>query len=151
VVLYIKQWGPNVAPCFLGQLYNQHCPQGLWKVFFSFVLIIWTGVLVVVLNLKHNKSPLPNVWPINLSTNITQCEADASGQASFVLIYGALLVTPTTEFNELHILIGVFPNHKNGCQICVRQCLPTNIFRMKDVVTLDAKVVNITFTSEGHT
>ncbi len=73
------------------------------------------------------------------------------GQASFVLIYGALLVTPTTEFNELHILIGVFPNDRNGCKICVTQCLPTNMFRMKDVVTLDAKVVNITFRPEGHT
>jgi hypothetical protein len=73
------------------------------------------------------------------------------GQASFVLIYGALLVTPTTEFNELHILLGVFPNDRNGCKICVRQCLPTNMFRMKDVVALDAKAVNITFTPERHT
>ncbi len=73
------------------------------------------------------------------------------GQASFVLIYGALRVTPTTEFNDLHILLGVFPNDRNGCKICVREWLPTNIFKMKDVVTLDATVVSITFTLEGHT
>ncbi len=108
-------------------------------------------MLAVVLNLKHNKPPLPNVWPINLSTNITQCEADASGQASFVLIYGAPLVTPTIEFNELHILLGVSPHNRNGCKICVRQCLSMNMVRMKDVVTLDVKVVSITFISQGHT
>ncbi len=108
-------------------------------------------MLVGVLNLKHNTPSLPNVWPINLSTNITQCEANASGQASFVLIYDAPLVTPTIEFNELHILLGVSPHNRIGCKICVRQCLSMNMFRMKDVVTLDAKVVSITFTSQEHT
>jgi hypothetical protein len=43
------------------------------------------------------------------------------------------------------------PNNKNGCKNCVRQWLSTNMFRMKDVVTLDAKVVSITLISQGHT
>jgi hypothetical protein len=150
-VLYIKQWGANVAPCFLAQLYNQHCPQGLEKFFWFCSNNITPCAGGVVLNLKHNKQPLPNVWPIDLSTSITQCEVNVLSQASFVLIYGAPLVAPTIEFNELHILLGVFPNNRNGCKICVRQCLPTNMFRMKNATTLDAKVVNITFTPQRHT
>jgi hypothetical protein len=50
----------------------------------------------------------------------------------------------------LCILLGTTPSVRNGHKICVRQCLPTNISRMKDIATLDAKVVNITFT-QGHT
>jgi hypothetical protein len=33
-------------------------------------------------NLKHKKTPLPNVWPINPCTNITQYEAHALGWRS---------------------------------------------------------------------
>jgi hypothetical protein len=105
----------------------------------------------VVPNLKHKKPPLPNVWLVNLGTKIIQCEIDALGRVGFVFIHGTPHVTPTIEFNELCILLGTTPIVKNGHKICVRKCLPTNISRMKDVATLDAKVVNITFTPQGHT
>jgi hypothetical protein len=39
---------------------------------------------------------------------------------------------------------------KNGCKIHTRQCLPMNMARMKDVTTLDVKVVNISFTLKRH-
>jgi hypothetical protein len=100
--------------------------------------------------LRHNKPPLPNVWPFNLVTNIIQCKAETFGQTSFILVHGAPFVTPTTEFNELCIILGVAPNMKNGHKIRMRQCLPMIIARMKDATTLDAKVVNISFTPQGH-
>jgi hypothetical protein len=40
---------------------------------------------------------------------------------------------------------------KNGHKICVKQCLLTNMSRIKNVATLYAKVVNITLTPQGHT
>ncbi len=73
------------------------------------------------------------------------------GQIGFVLVHGALHATPTIGFNELCILLGVAPNVKNGCKIRVRECLLANMSRMKDVATLDGKVVNIIFTPQGHT
>ncbi len=73
------------------------------------------------------------------------------GRIGFVLVHGTLHVTPTIECNELRILPRVAPSVRNGCKIRVRECLPANMSRMKDVVTLDAKVVNITFTPQGHT
>jgi len=45
----------------------------------------------------------------------------------------------------------IAPNVRNGHKIHVIQCLLINMFTMKDVATLDAKVVNITFTPQGHT
>ncbi len=39
---------------------------------------------------------------------------------------------------------------KNGHKIRMRQCLPMNMVRMKNAITLDAKVVNISFTPQGH-
>jgi len=33
----------------------------------------------IVPNLKHKKPPLPNVWLVNLGTNIIQCEVGALG------------------------------------------------------------------------
>jgi hypothetical protein len=148
---FIKQGGPIVVPCFLGQLYNQHHPQGLEKfVWFCFGNMA-SCVGGVVLNLKHKKPALFNIWPINLSTNIIQCEANALGQVGFVFIHGTPLVTPTIEFNELCILPRVALNIRNECKTHVKQCLLTNMSRMKDVATLDAKVVNITFTPQGHT
>jgi hypothetical protein len=45
----------------------------------------------------------------------------------------------------------IAPNIRNGHKIHVIQCLLVNMFMMKDVATLDAKVVNITFTPQGHT
>ncbi len=76
----------------------------------------------VVHNLKHNKPTLPKVWPMNLSINIIQYEANTLGWASFVLIHGAPHVKPTMEFNELYILLGVDPSMKNGCKIHMKQC-----------------------------
>jgi len=73
------------------------------------------------------------------------------GRIGFVLVHGTLHVTPTIECNELRILPRVAPSVRNGFKIRVRECLPANMSRMKDVVTLDAKVVNITFTPQGHT
>jgi hypothetical protein len=104
----------------------------------------------IVPKLQHNKPPLPNVWLVNPTTNNTQSEVDALGQIRFALVQGAPLVTLITKFNDLQILLGVVPNIQNGCKLCVKQCLPTNMFRMKDVTTLDAKVVNINFTPQGH-
>jgi len=104
----------------------------------------------VVHNLRHNKPPFPNVWPFNLGTNTTQCEVEALGQTSFIIVHGAPFVTPTTEFNELCIILGVAPNMKNGHKIRMRQCLPMNMARMKDATTLDAKVVNISFTLQEN-
>jgi hypothetical protein len=40
---------------------------------------------------------------------------------------------------------------RNGRKICMKQCFPKSIIRMKDVTTLNAKVVNIAFTPQGHT
>jgi hypothetical protein len=105
----------------------------------------------VVPNLKHNKPSLPSVQPVNPYTNIAQSEVNALGQKRFVLVQGSPLVTLTTEFNELCILQRVSPNVQNGFKICVRQCLPMKMSRMKDAVILDGKVVNITFTPQGHT
>ncbi len=48
------------------------------------------------MQLKHDKSPIPKVWPIKLVANITQCEIDALGQTSFVFVHGASHVTPIT-------------------------------------------------------
>jgi len=72
------------------------------------------------------------------------------GQINFILVHGAPFVTPTIEFNELRIILGVALSMKNGCKICMRQCLPMNMAMMKDATTLDAKVVNISFTPKGH-
>jgi hypothetical protein len=94
----------------------------------------------VVVNLKHKKPPLFNIWPISLSTNIIQCEVDALGWVGFVFIHGAPLVTPTIDFNELCILPRVALNNRNERKTHVKQCLLTNMSRMKDVATLDAKV-----------
>jgi hypothetical protein len=103
--------------------------------------------------MKHEaqKTPSSQCLACYPSTNITQCEVDALGQVGFVFVHGTPHVTPTIEFNELHILLGTTPSVRNGRKICVKQCLPTNISRMKDVATLDAKVVNITFTPKGYT
>lgn len=73
------------------------------------------------------------------------------GRIRFALVQGAPLVTLIAKFNELQILLGVVPSIQNGRKLCVKQCLPTNMFKMKDASTLDAKVVNINFTPQGHT
>ncbi len=73
------------------------------------------------------------------------------GQIRFVLVQGAPLVTLIIKFNELQILLGVAPNVQNGRKLCVKQCLPTNMFRMKDATHLQCQGVNITFIPQGHT
>ncbi len=125
-------------------------PKALKKIFWFCFGNMARCASGVVHNLRHNKPPLPNVWPFNPGTNITQCEVDALGRTSFILVHGAPFVTPTIEFNELHIILGVAPSMKNGCKICTRQCLLMNMARMKNATTLDAKVVNISFTPKGH-
>ncbi len=47
------------------------------------------------MQLKHDKPPIPKVWPIKLVTNIT-IEVDALGRTTFVLVLGAFHVTPIT-------------------------------------------------------
>jgi hypothetical protein len=70
--------------------------KGLRNVF-GFVIIIWFIVyLLSCMQLKHDKPPIPKVWPIKLVTNITQCEVDALGRTTFVLVLGASHVTPIT-------------------------------------------------------
>jgi hypothetical protein len=105
----------------------------------------------IVPKLQHNKPLLPNIWLVNPTTNNIQSEADALGQIRFVHVQGAPLMTLITKFNELQILLRAAPSVQNGCKLCVEQCLPMNMFRMKDTTILDAKVVNITFTPQGHT
>jgi hypothetical protein len=51
----------------------------------------------------------------------------------------------------MFILLKIAHNVRNGHKIHVNQCLLVNMSRMKDVASLDAKVVNITFTTQGHT
>jgi hypothetical protein len=144
-----KMRGTNYSPFFLRQLYNQHHPQGLEKFFWFCFGNMAYCVGGVVPNLKHNKPSLPSV--VNPCTNIVQSEVNALGQTRFVLVQGAPLVTLTTKFNELCILPRVSPNVQNGHKICVRQRLLMKMSRMKDLVTLDGKVFNITFTPQGHT
>ncbi len=38
-----------------------------------------------------------------------------------------------------------------GHKICMRQCFSTNMFTLKNVATLDVKLVNIPFTPQRHT
>jgi hypothetical protein len=73
------------------------------------------------------------------------------GRIGFVFIHSTPLVTPTIDLNELCILSKVALNIRNECKTHVKQCLLTNMSKMKNVATLDAKVVNITFTPQGHT
>jgi hypothetical protein len=51
----------------------------------------------------------------------------------------------------MFILSRIAPNVRNGRKIHVKQRLLVNMSMMKDVANVDAMVVNITFTPQGHT
>jgi hypothetical protein len=59
------------------------------------------------------------------------------GWTRFVLVQGASPFTPTTQFNELHVFPKVAPCSKLIQNSCETMFL-TNMFKMKDVTTIDA-------------
>ncbi len=117
-----KTRGTNYCPLLLQTTLHQNHPQCL-EIFFWFCLGNMANCVGGLCQTWSTTNPsfFPNVWHVNLCTNIIQCEANALGQTNFVLVHGGPFVTSTIEFNELRFLLGLALSVRNGLKICANK------------------------------